>query len=70
MTEIDVCRPTLHNGRAHCAELWQVGHLGQAAAQTPRAGVARPHLYPDDPYPGYPGGLLLVPRTQLLPNRR
>ena len=48
----------------------QDGAAGHAAAQAAAAGLARPHLLPDDAPPRHPGGLLHLPPVQVLPHRR
>ena len=41
-------------------EQWDDGGAAQTAAQAAGAGIARPHLLPDDAHAGHLGGLLLL----------
>jgi len=46
----------------------EAGAAGQAAAKAAIAQLARAHLQPDDSPAGHPGGLLPLPRLQVLPH--
>lgn len=48
----------------------EAGAAGQAAAKAAVARFARADLQPDDAPAGHPGGLLPLPRLQVLPHRR
>lgn len=48
----------------------QAGAAGQAAAEAAGAQLASVNLQPDDTPAGHTGGLLPVPRLQVLPHRR